>query len=81
MGFSLSSRLRIRRVCFPNLVIMVKSVQRGKQGGEKCLIHSGGVRDHSDPFSCDTALRMKGCKVSTGLGESHILWAFRITSE
>lgn len=42
MGFSLSSWLRIRRVCFPNLVIMVKSVQRGKQGDQKCLIHSGG---------------------------------------
>lgn len=48
MGFSLSSWLQIRRLYFPNLTTMVKSVQRGKPGGQKSLIHSGGVRD---PFS------------------------------
>lgn len=78
MGFSLSSWLQIRRLYFPNLATMVKSVQRGKQGGQKSLIHSAGV---TDPFSCDTALHMKGCEVSIGLGQFHFLWAFRTTSE
>lgn len=78
MGFSLSSWLQIRCLYFPNAATTVKSVQRGKQGGQKSLIHSGGVRD---PFSCDTALHMKGCKVSIGLGQSHIPWAFHTTAE
>lgn len=78
MGFSLSSWLQIRRLYFPNLATMVKSVQRGKPGGQESLIHSGGVRD---PVSCDTALHVKGCKVSIGLGQSHILWAFHSMSE
>lgn len=78
MGFSFSSWLQIRHLHFPNLATMVKSVQRGKQGGQKSLIHSAGV---TDPFSCDTALHMKGCKVSIGHGQSHILWAFPTTSE
>ena len=78
MGLSLSSWLQIRPLYFPNLMTMVESVQRGKQGGQESLIHSGGVRE---PFSCDTALHVKGCKVSVGLGQSDILWAFHTTAE